>query len=207
MAYLEPIQFNPEKFKDVVHYVCSKCSAANLGAVKLHKVLYFSDMIRYAWAGEPITGVTYRKRPFGPTADSLLPAIRELQATQRVSVEDQDYFGYRKRVFISHADPDTSRLNADEIVLLDEVIDFVCRGNTARSISDFSHNHVWERTDSGEPIPYYTAFDLYPAEISEEVMAWAAGEAEQVEAARSERSSVDYTLFAAMRGRLLQAGS
>lgn len=207
MGYLEPIRFNPEKFKDVVHYVCSKCESSRLGAVKLHKVLYFSDMIRFAWSGEPITGAVYRKRPFGPTADALLPAIRELEATQRISVEDQDYFGYRKRVFRSHAEPDTSRLSADEIELLDEAIDFVCQGNTARSISDFSHNHVWERTDSGEPIPYYTAFDLYPVEISEEVMAWAADEAEQVEAARSERSSVDYTLFATMRNRVLQAGS
>lgn len=42
---MEPVQFDREKFLDVIHLICDRIDAAELGRVKLHKALYFSDMI------------------------------------------------------------------------------------------------------------------------------------------------------------------
>ena len=58
------MQFDRAKLKTVILYVCSRCEPAQLGAVKLHKVLYFTDMLHYAHAGTAVTGATYRERPF-----------------------------------------------------------------------------------------------------------------------------------------------
>src|SRR5438445_488262 len=110
------MQFNRAKFKDVILYTCHKCDSSKLGAVKLNKVLYFSDMIRYAWTGGPVTGATYRKRKHGPTTDSLLPALRELSAERKLEIHDVNYFGFTKKEYVPLTEPDISRLSKEEII-------------------------------------------------------------------------------------------
>jgi hypothetical protein len=51
----ENVQFDRAKFKDTVHYICGKCPADELGKVKLHKTLYFADMIHFVDTGTPLT--------------------------------------------------------------------------------------------------------------------------------------------------------
>lgn len=126
------MQFDREKLKAAVLYVCRQCDANDLGAVKLHKVLYFADMIRYIQTGTAITGSTYRKRPLGPTCDQLLPALRELEAAGKLEIKNVNYFGFIKRQFTALVEPEP-KLSSDECAVLDEVIAFVCRNNTART--------------------------------------------------------------------------
>ena len=45
------MQYDRGKLKSVVLYTCAKCEPSRLGAVKLHKVLYFADMIRLCPSG------------------------------------------------------------------------------------------------------------------------------------------------------------
>jgi hypothetical protein len=179
------MQFDRAKFKDLVHYICHYCDPSQLGAVKLHKVLYFSDMLYYAATGAPITGAQYVKSQFGPTAASLLPAIRELEQEVRVKVRVTEHFGFRKREYTSTQAPDRSRFNAAELACVDEVIDFVCRNNTARSISEFSHTRAWELAKPGEVLPYFTVFHMFPNEVSSETLEWAESEAREFEAAKA----------------------
>jgi len=198
------VQFDREKFNDLVHLVCSKCDETRLGAVKLHKVLYYVDMIRYAAEGRPVSGATYRKRPFGPTADYLLTALDELQNLKKLHVYEQDYFGYNKKCFKSLEEPNTARFDATELALVEETVDFVCNNNTARSISEFSHNLAWERTDAGEEIPYYTAIELFPEEISEDTLDWAKGVGGDIEEIHSRKGWMDFEEFRHFRDRILE---
>jgi hypothetical protein len=143
------MQFDREKLKAVVLYVCSRSEPSQLGAVKLHKVLYYADMIQYAVSGTPITGALYRKRQLGPTCDALLPILRELEQADALRVREVDYFGYLKKEYEIVATPDMRRLTSAEVSLIDEVIDFVCRQNTAKTISEFSHGIPWEIAEFG----------------------------------------------------------
>src|SRR5687768_6531005 len=93
------MQFDRNKLKAVVLYTCTRCDPTRLGAVKLHKVLYFADMLHYASTQRPITGATYRKRPLGPTCDSLPAVLRELEGAGAIQVREVDYFGYRKKEY------------------------------------------------------------------------------------------------------------
>ena len=61
------VQFDRDKLKAVILHLCRTVPAERLGAVKLHKTLYFTDMLRYAQARRAVTGATYKKRPYGPT--------------------------------------------------------------------------------------------------------------------------------------------
>ncbi len=180
------MQYDRGKLKSVILYTCAKCEPAHLGAVKLHKVLYFVDMIRFAQTGTPVTGATYRKRPFGPTCDQLLPTLRELEKAKALRVNEVDYFGYRKNEFVAVAEPDLTRLGQEEISLLKEVVDFVCAQNTAKTISEYSHNRAWEQVEFGEVLKYTSAFLLFPTQVSPEAMEWASGEGQSVDETRSE---------------------
>lgn len=197
-------QFDRQKFKEVILYVCSCCRSEDLGAVKLHKVLYFSDMLHFAAQGTPITGSTYRKRPFGPTSDDLLPALRELERAGDLKTERMAYYGYWKTSFVPLRLPEVARLNEHERGLLDEVIEFVCRNNTAKTISDFSHNRAWERAEFGAELPYNSAFYLIPTQVSEEAKEWASSEVRRLETQGSDNNTLGRRSFADFRSRLHQ---
>jgi Protein of unknown function (DUF4065) len=186
------LQFNKAKFKQLVLYICTNSAPDQLGAVKLNKVLYFADMIRFAGTGSPLTGARYRKRPHGPTTDALLPTLRELQQEKAIQIEDTDYFGYRKKVYIPRSAPDRTLFNENEIALVDDIIAFVCYNNTAKTISELSHNRAWEIAEFGAEIPYHTAYSLFPKIVSEEAIEWAKHEVEEIEAKRSQGRQVVY---------------
>lgn len=164
-------QFDAGKFLAAVHYVCARCDPRRLGRVKLHKILYYADMLRFVQSGSALTGDDYLKQQFGPTARHLGWALKRLQDDGKIRVSESDYFGFRKTDFESLLSPDASALSADEIELLDKVADGVCQ-QTAKEISELSHAAPWEMVKLGEEIPYYTAYFLAPAETTDEDVAW-----------------------------------
>jgi hypothetical protein len=199
------MQFDRHKLKAVILYTAFTCLPGRLGAVKLHKVLYFVDMLHYADAGVPVTGSTYRKRPLGPTCDQLLPMLTDLCRTGELTIREVDYFGYRKKEYEATESPDVDRLSESERSLLDEVIQFVCYDNSAKAISEFSHNRAWEMVEYGEVLPYNSVFHIFPSQVSLEAMEWADAEVSRIEAEGSTADSVGTTDYRAFRSRVLEA--
>jgi hypothetical protein len=203
MRSLNPaVQFDRAKFKELVLFICSMCEPSKLGAVKLHKILYLADMLRFAFEGHAITGSVYVKREFGPTSRDLLGALRELQRENAIRVGNSIYFRFRKATYLPLRAPEMSIFAEDEITLVRDVIDFVANHNTAKTISEFSHNRAWEMAEFGAEIPYYTAFAFLPSEVSDAAIEWAASVAGEVEAERSQRPAVDYESLADFRSRM-----
>jgi uncharacterized phage-associated protein len=175
----ENVQFDRAKFKDAVHYICAKCPVDELGKVKLHKILYFADMIHFIETGAPLTGVQYQKQKFGPMARHLNWAIDDLIKDNRLRVEKSDYFGFEKMDYYALGEVNRSRLNENARRVLDEVIEFV-RLRSAKAISEFSHMAAWEAVEIGDTIPYYSAFGLYPAAVTDADVDAATNEARKV---------------------------
>lgn len=175
----EGFQFDRQKFLAVVHHICARQKPSDLGRVKLHKALYFADMLHFLEFGRPLTGVDYIKQQFGPAARHLTWAIRELRNKGRLQVTERQFFGLPKTDFVAIAGSDLHPLSEHERHLLDEVSDFVC-AHKAKEISEISHNAAWEAVDYGEIIPYYSAYALVPSEVTDEDVAWAKSEARQL---------------------------
>lgn len=191
-------QFDRQKFKDVIHYIVEKTRPALLGRVKLHKALYFSDMVWFIAEGRGLTGVEYRKQPMGPVASGLGLALNELEKEGRIRVGNADYFGFNKADFSSLQPAPSERLTDKERELIDDVVEFVCHNNTARSISEFSHTRVWEASENGAVMPYFTALNLLPVEIEDAAINWAREEAAKLANSQSANSPVqrrDYRAF------------
>jgi len=168
------MDFNTDKFHKLVHYICSKCDdQSTLGATKLNKILWFSDVLSYINWSSPITGETYLKRQFGPVPSRILATLENLQANSLITVREANYLGYAKKEYISNSEPDISVFSSDEISLIDDVIGSVTQKHTARSISDLTHNDVWEMAGIGETIPYESIFVSRLGEIDEIDVTWA----------------------------------
>jgi hypothetical protein len=167
------MDLNSEKFKSLVHYICWRCAdPTKLGAVKLNKVLWRADFRAYLELGEPVTGATYVKRQYGPVPSAILPTLRRLEEEGKLSIRDVEYFDNQKREFFALTRPDISSFSPDEISLIDEAIQYVTEKHTARSISEESHDRIWELARIGEEIPYSTVFSK-AAEITEDDIEWA----------------------------------
>lgn len=176
------VTFDREKFLATVHCVIEVCSddLDKLGRTKLHKVLYYADMLSYVSRGEGLTGVDYIKQPFGPTARFLGWALRELSAAGAIEIRNRAFHGLPKQDFLLRQPCATNRLDAGERELLRDVIEFVC-GFSAKEISEISHAKPWESVGFGERIPYATAFLLLPQRLPNAAdKAWADQEAKDI---------------------------
>lgn len=178
-----PVQFDREKLKEAVWLLADYCPVEELGNVKLHKMLYFADMLRFLQEGRPITGVEYQKQKFGPTARYLSSAVQELQAEGLLRLEENSFYGFYKKSYVGVRPYRAERLSPEEQALLREVADFV-RGKSAKEISELSHNAAWEAAELGEVIPYFTALRLAPEEVTDDDRAWAIEAAHQHASAR-----------------------
>ena len=165
-------QLDREKMKEAILLIASECPPERLGNVKLHKALYFADMLTFLHVGCPLTGDEYLKQKFGPTARHLSIVVNELEREGRIKVSTEEYYGMFKKNYVPTGDVKITRLSEIEIKLLKDMSEFVC-GYSAKEVSEFSHNAAWEMMDPGEVIPYFTALQLVPEEITDSDRQWA----------------------------------
>jgi hypothetical protein len=166
--------YDRNKFKSLVHYICWRCDRerSKLGSVKLNKALWLSDLLAYYKFNEPITGVRYVKRQFGPVPKPILPVLAELEEAGVLTIRDAKYFGRQKKEYIVHKEATSAFMSEDERDIVEDIIRFVCEEHTAASISHASHDHIWKAALDGEELPHYTVF-ARPGEITEDDREWA----------------------------------
>jgi hypothetical protein len=176
------------KLDILVHYVCARCdNPSDLGATKLNKVLWYSDVLAFATLGESITGAIYIKRQFGPVPKHILDSRARLEASNAIVVRDAPYGGgYLQKQFIALRAPDISMFSPEQISIVDGVLQEICRNHTATSISQLSHDIVWQSAEIGEEIPMSAAaFAGGIGEIDEVDMSWAQQEIDRIEGVRA----------------------
>jgi hypothetical protein len=166
-------EFNQDKFQALVHYICYKAHREDLGATKLNKILWYADVWSYISRGAPMTGETYVKQDFGPVPLHILDTISQLSNSGKLCVRDVDYYNRNKKEYIALTRPDFLYLSSEEISIMDELIDAICRKHTAKSISDITHDETWKLAAIGEPIPLHTAFIGKRQKPTEEDIDWA----------------------------------
>ena len=172
------------KFKSLVYHIVSRrrnCPIT-LGAVKLNKILWLSDLTAFYYRGRSITNARYVKQQFGPVPVSVMPILRELEREGAITISEVDHFGKRKTEYIVHKPAPLGVLDLNDMKIVDGVIEEVCDHHTAKSISDASHNHIWEAAADGEEIPLYTVF-ARPGRITDADRQWAQVKLEEETAA------------------------
>ncbi len=165
------MDFDRAKFKELVLFVADKSvDDPSFGATKLNKVLFFSDFLAYAELGQPITGADYQKLKYGPAPRPLLPIQRRLQDEGSAAIVPQRLGNFAQRRLMALRPPNLALFSADEIALVDEVIETL-RGATAVHASQLSHRWGvgWTVAGEGDTIPYESVFWDVPQLLPEDV--------------------------------------
>jgi hypothetical protein len=164
---------NQDRLLCVTHYIIKRCDPAKLGATKLNKVLWFADVIYYRRHGRTITASdNYIKQQFGPVQKNMLGVLSELKREGKIVERTGDTpVGFR-REYVWLKEPDLTPFRADEIDVLNEVMDWICDSESAKSVSDKSHDGLWDETEIGASMPV-RAGAVVPAEITLEAVEWA----------------------------------
>ena len=151
-------QKNLKKFKEVLLYILNKIgSKPNIGETVLYKILYFIDFDYYEKYEEQLIGATYQKNPYGPTPKEFIKIVKMMEGKDLVKVQGK-YFEYPQTKYLPLREPDLSILNANEIQLIDNVLNKLSDKN-ASQISEYSHNDIpWLATEDGKIIEYESVF-------------------------------------------------
>lgn len=154
--------YDEEKLRELILYIADKCEQDTyFGATKLNKVLFFADFLAFKQLGHSITGAEYIALEHGPVPRRLLPVKEQL--TNEGDIAEQQRFRQKRIVVLR--EPDLSKFSAEEIALVDAVIDAL-RHQNAETVSNLSHGFLgwkaaWaerEATDKQSVIPYSTVF-------------------------------------------------
>ena len=190
IGYISSMEFDREKFKTLVLYVIWRTSAyPTFGAIKLNKVLWFSDARTFEAFGKSVSGETYIRRKFGPVPRHVDEVIDELRREQLIEVWSEPYYEFEVKRYSTHRPPDTTVFTPDELGFIDWWIKHVAEEHTAKSISEKSHDYGWRIAQDGEELPFnaYLAKRLRPPSEGEE-LDWALEVANEIEAKARESS-------------------
>ena len=157
-------QENVAKFKEVLLYILDKVgSKANIGETVIYKLLYFIDFDFYEKFEEQLVGATYIKNQYGPTPVEFAKIVQEMENEESLVKLEGQYFQYPQTKYLPLKKPDIGILNANEKVIIDEVLERLADMN-ANQISKYSHEDVpWLTTDEGQAIDYESVFYRTPA--------------------------------------------
>src|SRR4030067_3848941 len=156
-------QKNLQKFKEVLLYILNKVgSRPNIGETVIYKLLYFIDFDFYEKYEEQLIGATYIKNHYGPTPIEFKKIVEKMIDNKEIIKVANDYFKYPQTKYLPLKKPNLSKLRANEIEVIDEVLNRLSDMN-ASQVSDYSHNDVpWLTTENGKIIEYESVFYRTP---------------------------------------------
>ncbi|HXN05589.1 MAG TPA: Panacea domain-containing protein [Nitrospiria bacterium] len=147
------------KFAEAILYIAYKSQFdPKFGAIKLNKILFYSDFFAYRELGKSITGVEYQHLDEGPAPKALLPVREKLISDGSIELEYRRYFNGVQERIVAKRKPDLHIFTPEEINTIDEVIDALKNLN-GREVTELSHKEFgWKLTNDGEVIPFRTAW-------------------------------------------------
>ena len=150
---------NLEKFKEILLYILGKVgSKPNIGETVIYKLLYFIDFDYYEKYEEQLIGATYIKNKYGPTPIEFRKIVEKMIKDKEMEKIKSNYFSFPQTKYLPLRKPDLSKLKANEMELIEEVLCKLSDMN-AIQISDYSHNDVpWLTTESEKTIEYESVF-------------------------------------------------
>jgi transcriptional regulator with XRE-family HTH domain len=157
-------QKNLKKFREVLLYILNKVgSKPHIGETVIYKLLYFIDFNYYEKYEEQLIGATYIKNRYGPTPVEFKKIVDRMMKDRELMRVDRDYFKYPQTKYLPLREPDLSTLTANEVKVIDDVLNKLSDMN-ASQISSYSHNDVpWQAAENRQPMEYESVFYRTPA--------------------------------------------
>lgn len=125
--------------------------------VKLLKILFFSDFESYGVHGVPITGMPYRKLPFGPCPVDFPRIQDEMLRDKQIKIFSRRVYEHSSQRLFPLQQPSFDFVTARDISIVDGWIRFFWN-KTAKEVSEYSLGKAWKIRAESELIPYEAVF-------------------------------------------------
>jgi len=153
-----PLLNRETRFKKLVIYVSDQClDDPTYSRTKLFKILFYSDFEAFARYGVPITGVPYKKFPFGPAPASYYRMQSEMLREHLIRIVERRVYDHMLQRVLPLQDPDVDLFSGREISIIETWIRFFWN-KSAKEVSRYSHGKAWKLARENEGIPYEAVF-------------------------------------------------
>ena len=149
---------NEAKFRELLLFIARRSERdPRFGAIKLNKLLFFSDFLAYLKFGKPITGQEYFALDQGPAPRYLVRIREQMVKAKEIAISrKQTLSGTHERV-LALREPDPNKFEPAEIALVTGLLE-ACRGQSGSDLTELSHRFAgWRLAGDKETIPYEVA--------------------------------------------------
>lgn len=128
-------------------------SDKGISQTRLQKAMFYSDFLNYKTTGTSLTGLYYRKFPFGPYSEALNKLTDDLIRLEKMT-RKLDY------LMVSQEKVNLDFLTEPQFEMVKKIKRYIQK-NDAKAVSDDSHLHNgWIHTIDFEKISYAFAVDM-----------------------------------------------
>jgi uncharacterized phage-associated protein len=152
------IKPNEDKFRELLLFIARRSEGdPRFGAIKLNKLLFYSDFLAYLMLGQPITGQEYFALAQGPAPRYLVRVRDQMKAKGDIAIRrKENYSGVHERV-LALREPDLSKFTPQEVDLVTRILQN-CWGRTGSELTEATHRFAgWRLAADKETIPYSVA--------------------------------------------------
>ncbi len=159
------------RLRELILYIAERCQQApRFGAVKLNKLLFFTDALSFLRHHEAVTGSQYIRLPQGPAPVHFKPLKEEMRLGGEIAIQRRRVISYTEEWIIPLRSANLDVFKARDIALVEEVV-AVCYDRSGQTLSDMSHGIAWKVAADGDIIPYEALYlsnqGLTPVDIEE----------------------------------------
>jgi hypothetical protein len=134
--------------------------APGLGEIQLRKALVIVDVLNTSYYGKGLTGSEYIKYPHGPVPDNdSWKVILNMVQEELLYIKEEPVGRFTKHGYYRNQKPDYSCFTQDQILYIQSAARFAVK-NTAKNLSDLTHDEVYQRTAMGQVIPLSAMLDI-----------------------------------------------
>jgi hypothetical protein len=113
-------EFDRDKFAELILYIALRSdNDKRFGAIKLNKILFYSDFNAYKELGAPITGASYQHLGEGPAPREMLPTTARMKSEGSLKIEAHTYFAKVQPRAVPLRPPNLSIFTTSEIRVVD----------------------------------------------------------------------------------------
>ena len=141
---------NNEKFTEMYFYILRNFKDG-IPKTKLAKLLYLADFSYYYDNLEPMSGVRYVRRDYGPVADVFFELTDDLYDRGKIDIKPLDY---ALMISSTSVEYDGNLLSENERELLDKICSFWKNKRTSEIVNFTHEQKPWKMCRDGEYIPY-----------------------------------------------------
>ena len=170
------------KLKTLTHWLCDAAPySKRLDRASLGKMLWYADVMAYAWLGHSITGASYKRQTNGPEPSGLQGVLNALVCEGRIVIDTSAQSKRDHEEIVARRPANGSEiLDRTEMAIVGEVTKTMDNDRLPFVMQALPHDTAWRLASIGEPIPYEAVWASQLGALDGNDIAWCESQLERM---------------------------